>query len=108
MGGGAELTTCTDYRVATPGASVAFVQVCIPSDAGQGYPTDHLLGSDGCGPGLGRGGAPGGDCGQEAGAGAAAELPEAGGGGGGLLRPGGPRPRHRGGGGAGGHLLAQR
>ena len=37
VGGGAELTTCTDYRVATPGASVAFVQVCIPSDAGQGY-----------------------------------------------------------------------
>ena len=37
VGGGAELTTCTDYRVATPGASVAFVQVCIPSDVGQGY-----------------------------------------------------------------------
>ena len=29
VGGGAELTTCTDYRLATPGASVAFVQVSI-------------------------------------------------------------------------------
>ena len=35
VGGGAELTTCTDYRVATPGASVAFVQVCILSDGRQ-------------------------------------------------------------------------